>query len=381
MSQTISLPASTTPVDRSIAPLYHLNVNGVDLDVVINEATVEFSEGQHDMATVSCSSPSITDVTPYLDQPCSFLWGTSPNMGLFYGYVMEADVIQQDKARFDFNLSLIGPTYVMQQGQPRFWTNQDAVLALKQMVLGRQLGFYGQPANFQWTSLGQPGNVTDWAEALCLVGTEALFLTNYRGVVCVLDPRYLYANISSLKELLQGSGTTQTANVLIDFTPNPTGASVWDRQGLKVAYFQPSGTVGVLQQSGAYVRYKWASDFPLRTQAEAQHVIDVADKQIQRWENSASARIWGDASIYPGVSVDIVTSTSRTYRDPNSGKWFVLGTSHKMDRKTFQTTLTMARPSNVPSRQYQTFQPFWSGSPVPSMKVVNGQWVSVWVSP
>jgi hypothetical protein len=69
--------------------------------------------------------------------------------------------------------------------------------------------------------------------------------------------------------------------------------------------------------------------------------------------------MWGDADIYPGMCVEIITTNKRYVRAKYDGKWLVRGTSHSMDRQSYQTMLSLARPAGNTVVQSPPYRPFW----------------------
>ena len=71
----------------------------------------------------------------------------------------------------------------------------------------------------------------------------------------------------------------------------------------------------------------------------------------ERWNQQATARIWGDADIYPGMCVDVLTANTAYYRSKYDGRWLV--TSPAQDgHQQFQTLLYLVgRVTQRRSRQ------------------------------
>ena len=118
---------------------------------------------------------------------------------------------------------------------------------------------------------------------------------------------------------------------------------------------------------------------------------------MDRWKQYAIARIWGDADIYPGMCVEVITTNKAYLRTKYDGKWMVRQTSHNMDRQSYQTLLSLARPSGTAQVTTPSYVPFWqepaNSRPKPYLTLVStdtsnmsststsdgdAQWVSTW---
>ena len=95
----------------------------------------------------------------------------------------------------------------------------------------------------------------------------------------------------------------------------------------------------------------------IRDQAEAtvyESAFNLADSYDTQ---KATGRLFGEADLYPGMSVDVTTSNYRIYRGRFDGRWLIDSVNHKMDRSSFQTQLTLSRPgkARVKDLPYRSF--------------------------
>ena len=67
----------------------------------------------------------------------------------------------------------------------------------------------------------------------------------------------------------------------------------------------------------------------------------------------------GNASLFPGMSVEILTTNQKYYTGKFNGRWFVRGVQHKMDRQSFQSNLVLARPEGKAQVYTGGYTPFW----------------------
>ena len=92
----------------------------------------------------------------------------------------------------------------------------------------------------------------------------------------------------------------------------------------------------------------------IRDQDDAEVYAPSANVDMDGWKQYAMARMWGDADIYPGMCVEIVTTNRQYLKAKYDGKWLVRATSHQMDRQQYQTMLSLARPPSTDSAQTST---------------------------
>ena len=132
-------------------------LNGSELDVLAQSATFSSSEGQHDQATITVSSPTLTTTDGLTDQPVSFRWGVPPRLETFNGYVMDVkeETAQGSGVSLSFTMSLLGATKAMFDGKPHFWTNKAIPSAVRDLVAQNQLGYTGHAHTYLWPALAQ----------------------------------------------------------------------------------------------------------------------------------------------------------------------------------------------------------------------------------
>ena len=84
--------------------------------------------------------PRSTNTDGILNSTISFFYGQAPRTELFQGYVVSVTVSSAGKGALSFSLLLLGPTKVMQIGQPRFWVNKTVPSAVKDIANSNLLG-------------------------------------------------------------------------------------------------------------------------------------------------------------------------------------------------------------------------------------------------
>ena len=126
--------------------------------------------------------------------------------------------------------------------------------------------------------------------------------------------------------------------------------------GSKFGFFNTSNEVQMLSQSGDFAGFVFESTQLIRDQEEAQTYLKAFDTRADGWAESGVARIWGDADLWPGMCVQVLTSSKRYYTPKGDGKWFVRAVGHQADRQQYQTILFLTRPQKDPVPGY-TEQP------------------------
>ena len=99
-----------------------------------------------------------------------------------------------------------------------------------------------------------------------------------------------------------------------------------------------------------------------------------ADEAQDSWNQQATARIWGDTDIYPGMCVDVVTANP-TYVPLQVRRPLARHQGPAQDgHQQFQTQLTLIRPSNKTQIRQDAYEPFWvtAGRPKPTLAMKRG---------
>ena len=193
------------------------------------------------------------------------------------------------------------------------------------------------------------------------------------GVVLCWDPYKLFTEQGSYCTLQSSQDQDFDATAerrLIDFTPQEASEENPDSMGKQIAYFADNDQVQTVKESGVHSKYKFVTNFVIRNAEEAQIYVN-ADEAEDSWKQQATARIWGDADIYPGMSVDVITANPTYYRSKFDGRWLVIKIQHKMDTSQFQTQLYLIRPDNKTSIRHDPYEPFWvtAGKPKPVLSL------------
>lgn len=378
-------------------PIRALTINGSTFPIVTREATIIRGVNKHDTMELSCLLPGqITfdgkvripldeaqpasgtrdvDVQTLVRQPVSFVYGVSPQTEQFVGYITQVQQEEKFKEGLNLKLTLTGASLVLQKVIRRFDTLVTVPNAVSNRVNAQWLGFYGDPHTFVWPTLAQTIE-TDWEMCVKLADSIGYLIFPWGAVVRAQDPRLLfkqfpYTLLTTSDDLLESD------RKLMDFNPMEQSSDLLDKQGLEVFFFDPNGKVVSLRQNLTGNSPLWTpfTERAVESREEAQVILNAAESSVLRWQQQASARIRGDAAIYPGLIVDVAAGgTNFNF----NGRWLVVQVSHSMNRQAFQTELRLTRPLHIPSSAGSIFQHWWTtaGMAKPTAWLREGQWFS-----
>lgn len=375
MSSSVSGSGATTTGGRT--PVSRVMVNGIQVDVKATGMAMVRNHDQHDAVALSLSSSTLPNTDGLKDQPISFIYGLSPRTEFFFGYIVEVSEEQANNANLTFTLQIVGTTLAMQQGRPRFWPNKTIPSLVSDLVNANLLGAYVTGPVQTWNGLAQTEE-SDWQIAVELAGRIGFVLFNWNGVVICAEPMTLYNSQGPYTQLISQTNVDSGQWQLLEFTPSDTSEQTYTGMGIKFAYLASNQQVAWAEEPNK-TNFHFVSSLPVRSQEEAETYLNALTKGLTNWHKQSSARIKGDALIYPGVCVEIVTSDAT--RDKSfDGKWLVLGVQHKMDNQSFQTQLSLSRPDSNTITQISPYKPFWdlAGKGKPTMWLNGTRWMSSW---
>jgi hypothetical protein len=368
-------------------------LKGETLDVAPQGATVSMSEGQHDQVSLTVSSPTLTTTEGLVDKPISFRWGATGRVEGFNGYVMDVkeETAQGSTVSLTFTMTILGATKAMFDGAPKFWAHKTIPSAIRDLASKNQLGYTGHQHEYLWRALAQT-NESDWTFATKLAERIGWIVTNRYGVVLCHDPVKLFTESGMFTRCVMGGATganLQADRVLLDFQPIEEADALYSNLGKEYGYFTSANTPQVARQPGLFRGYTFGTETVVADQDAARVYTEAGNVDMDRWKQYALARIWGDADIYPGMCVEIVTTNKQYLKTKYDGKWLVRSTSHQMDRQSYQTLLSLARPSGKAQVLSPPYTPFWqdpaNNRAKPTLSLSNTatpeetpSWVSAW---
>ena len=375
-----SLPSGRAT--RGRVPIFRPMLKGEDLDLIFTEASFGFTEANHDLVTIAATSPTLTDTEGMVNAPISFFFGAAPRTELFNGYIMAVEEKKAGSGSLTLNLLIMGTTKVMQVGSPRFWPQMTIPGAVQRLAYLNGLGFDGHEQDYRWPVLSQTSE-TDWFKVSSLAERLGWRIYSRYGVVMCYDPLKVFREHGVLETLVSGEYSGDSVDApersLLEFEPSEDSEDKLPTTGVQMGYFQ-GGAVQIQRQAGDYDNYRMITDVPLRNSVESALYASSNDHAPSKWEQQAKARLLGDASLYPGMNVEVVTTNTKYNRDRYNGRWFIRAVQHKMDRQSFQTQVNLARPDSKTPVSTDVYQTFWAraGRPKPTLSLVDDKWISSW---
>jgi hypothetical protein len=390
-------------------PIRALFINGALFPVVVREVTVSRSAGAHDAISMSVliqgeltfdgnlrlpvDEPTALsrtrDVSPQSlpGQPVNFTYGVAPQVEQFYGYVVSITPDQQFKQGLNFVITMVGATLALQQVNRRFYTNVSIPQLVKKCVdragLGFDLAVSDSIVGYQWPSLGVTTE-TDWSLINGLANWAGCLVFNWNGVVRLADAAELF-RMYPFTSLVSSDDVLESDRKLMDFKPTEQTAEQVSKAPQVFYFFDGSGTVVSHKQptTDSNPQHVPFYNSPVKNRQEAELYSNASAKSMSRWLQNATARIKGDASIYPGVTVEINTGT-RSATAKYNGRWLVVSVKHSMKRDAFATELALVRPgASIPTLVKSSFEHFWRNSPKarPALALRSDKWMSSWAEP
>jgi hypothetical protein len=321
-----------------------------------------------------------------VNQPVSFVWGQAPHSEFFNGYI--TDVTENSAGAtgaLTFGMTVMGATKAMFTGKPRFWDNKTIPSAIADLVAFNLLGYLGHDHIYTWSGLSQTEE-SDWEMAIDLASRLGWVVFNRYGVVLAYDPLKLFSESGVYTRLVMGSGSNfdpSTDRNLLEFQPQEQSTMLNENLGVKYGYFTSGDAVQVISQPGTFQGYTFNTNVVIESQDAAQVYIGAATSSIDRWQQYALARVWGDADLYPGLCVEVVSTNTRYLKTKFDGKWLIRQATHQMDRQSYQTLLFLTRPNSTTPVSAVSYTPFWSSGPGktrPRLSISEGDWVSSWAN-
>jgi hypothetical protein len=203
-------------------------------------------------------------------------------------------------------------------------------------------------------------------------------------VVLFYDPGKLFKESGTYTRLMSNlDDLGSTDRNMLSFDATEAGEILQGNLGMRIGYFTTSDSVQVSKQSGEFKGYLFDTDPIVRNQTEAAEYILSLDTSWNDWTDNGIARIWGDADLYPGMVVEVVTANPRYRFVKADGRWLVRSVGHQADRQQFQTILFLTRPDRNVIPTDNIYRAFWEDEPSgakakPKVSLVEDRWVSSW---
>lgn len=397
---------------QGVTPIYRPLLNGETFDISVSSMKMAMEEFKHDGVKIEATSSELTTVDGIAGQPISFYYGLSPRTELFCGYVesVSEDQSASGSGVLKMTLGILGPTKELQNGTPRQWLNHTVPQVVQKIAFSGLLGFHGHEHDYIWPMLVQTDD-SDWRIASALTERLGWALFNRFGVLMCYDPIKQFQNSGAYMSLVS-SQYAATAfedyeRALVEFSPQEDSDASYRQIGTKVSYLN-NGTVQTTTQEGdKYTVFRYLN-VTARGPEEAKIWANQRTSLTASWGQQATARVLGNANLFPGMCVDIYTSNPKWYKGQYNGRWLIRAVTHSADRQTFQTQLKLARPSGSTGVSGGVYTPFWQepsgqlfkaqavdgnggnfvdvgklveGRPRPTLMLHDGRWRSSWSDP
>jgi len=357
--------------------LGQLRLNDRPITGTIQACDLVLEEGAHDQADLTVIAPMSEMNYGTVQSKTAFFDFGAQRQGRFYGYVV--DITPQQKyqqMRQYYKLTLMGVTFVMKAGHPRFYTDVGADTVIARLAKENHLGFsdeYGIK-HYIWPQMAQTDE-SDWefATSLCTRIGGVLLCTN--GVLRIVDPANILRRTAPLVYTTrdQSDGNTDT----YDFMPAHLTDRLPSQFSPTVGYLSGQQSVVLSQTTRVTLPLSYSGVRPLRNIEEAK----MAQVRLPvDWEEQATARLKGDDRIEPGSVIYFKTGQKISFNAPYDGLWYVWRVQHTMTGHVYQSKVDVARVTNsavmpsVPGK-------FWYTGPRGRPQIVrsqDGQWASTW---
>jgi len=367
-------------------------LDGVRADFTVIEAIVTLNENEHPNATISVTTRNRPlDFNSMPGQRIQFQWGDFGNTDIFQGYVAAVNPRQQLQATTRNTLediTCIGPTMVLKGNKPRFWDQSTCTQAIASICSDNMLGFCDQFQSDQltWRTLAQTCE-TDWEMVNALANRIGAHIVTTKGVVRLINywqvaSRETPVRTFQMKSNIDPGQQEEVTGSIVELTSSNLSQVDPLYQTPQMSYLAQRAVTMTPPVSnrvrGATYVSRFATSMPALSAQEA--AMLQAGYYLPDWPATASVRVLGDATLEPGLVVEISTVKNPAMVRDYDGFWYVKGVEHTMSPQRFFSTMSLGR---TPQRAYNYYQhrPFWQGDArgVPLLRVAgSGQWYSTW---
>ena len=364
---------------RPNLPVSQITVDGEVLEEVVPvEVTVSQAAGKHDSAELVVLWPS-TNSAAIERKPVTFTFGRGRTSAVFRGYVYSVEKSQGFQKQVVTTITCLGLTWPMRTITPRMFSAAAGSAIAAEVVRPHQLGVTVDADDGYTFPRAAQVNETDWEFLHEMAHSMGMVLVSRDGVVRLVNP------IAALSKGTPSRNLTKTTNLLDDpdsnlFEFTPLATVTTERRFLRptFGYFGSDHSVRTHVPDAEAADVVQALHRVVPDSSTADHLI----KTSARWNDyneTADARVRGDGGLGPGDTVAVRTGIPAVV-DNYDGMWFVMAASHKVDSKTFQTSLRLSRDAYRRPSDTQAVRPYWIGDDrlFPTTSLANGRWVSSW---
>lgn len=364
---------------RAALPVTPPEVDGdIDDSVIIVSASIEETSDKHAFAVIEMRGAD-REVSRHKKKPISFRYGTFPNYGYFYGYIVDATKDQPHQSEISIVYVCLGYTYPMRKSQSKVWSNTLASQIVQEIVTPYGLGFSFTGDDFRFERLAQTYQ-SDWQMVTKVARQLGKMCIPYDGVIRLIDPIAELDTDTSVATFEKSSNILDSSDLeLLSFEAQAKEDSGDDDGLVKFSFFSPSNAVITIDDSEVdEIDKRTETHSYVSSQAYADQ-YEKTKQIVDSLSQSGSARIRGNGSIKPGTVIGISTGAYRNVStDSMDGRWLVGATKHEINETVFQTELTLIRDEYRPLND-TLYEPFrGQGRADPRITLSNGEWKSSW---
>lgn len=333
--------------NAALNTLQQILVSNVEIDgELLNLSTSELkqvrisnTENRHEAAVITTQLTK-TQIDRYINKTITFNYGPRFTGRTFYGYIIVINPNQDYQQDALVDIHCFGTTWPLQSGEPRFYTNRTAPSVFGDIVTSHNLGCQVDEHPYTWPALAQTEE-SDWEFLQTLATRIGYSIYVYNGVVRLVNPVRVMAETGVYQRFIRSDDVLDTTRQLLDFNPSTQSLRIRDNVKPSFGYFD--GEVPTLTKPKGVLPYKMSTDTPIKNRDMGQVYSEAWERRIDFWNQQATARINGDASIIPGINISIQVSGNTAGRNEYDGTWFVRGVEHSLTNNSFQTALDLAR--------------------------------------
>ncbi len=342
--------AATSVISPVLGTNEDIQAGGIEIDneainltsAELYQVTVDNRAGAHETAVIT-TRLSKTKLERYVNKIVTFWYGPSARRNRFYGYVTVIAPNRNYQKDTVVDITCLGVTWPMQTGSPRWFTNKSATEAAVEVMSNYPLGFIGDTSSYQWPTLAQTGD-SDWEFLNELADRVGYSVYSYNGVVRFVNPVNIINSTTPVRALVKGDDVYDKTRALLDFTPTFESLSLRQNILPSFGFFSgrtPEAKAMLSDEPGP--SYRFFSGSVAADKRMADQYQRAWKRKTDFWQQAATARIVGDATLVPGVLVSVQLSRSTVIGNENDGPWLVHGVTHSITHNSFQTELTVLR--------------------------------------
>lgn len=312
----------------------------------VQSITISREVGKHESSDITLRVSS-RDTDRLLTSLVSFSFGSGAGAGAFYGYVYGVSKGQKYGTDTLVTINCVGVSKETKSlSVPRVYNQVIADQVAKSEASSSGMAYFtSNPSDFKVDRLITSG-YSSWVVITTACALKGNFVSPIGGTIYSFNVRSLLdsliINRFLSKSAKYGDGSVGT---ILDFDAGISEAS--DSGPVSYGYFNANNeaVITTVGGNGEYRDSDWVTSLFV-----ADHRSVGRDSWVRSWSHSATARIEGEGSIYPGSVVSVSTGASHTVSDVWDGPWVVTAVKHELSSGSFQTQLSVVRdkPRKVP---------------------------------